>query len=246
MRYRALQWIQQLLLGVSLVVLISIVLLVARLAGASLPVLDRWIPQTFVRDAFAKQVVLISGHAGYDSGAVCTDGAGQALVTEAAVNAAVAERAAQQLRRAGADVLILEEFDARLQGLQADVLLSIHADSCIEASGYKAAHHTNSAIPTIEGRLIACIDQHYPRVTGLAHHPNTITHDMTNYHAFRQIDSQTPAAIIELGFLGGDQTLLVERPDVAAQGVAESLLCFLQEESEPTHESDNATDVPGV
>lgn len=243
-RYRVLQRIQQLLAVLSVVVLISIALLVARLAGASIPVLDRWIPQTFVSAAFAKQVILISGHAGYDSGAVCTDTAGQVLVTEAEVNAAVAERAAQLLRRAGADVLILTEFDPRLQGLQADVLLSIHADSCIEASGYKAAHHTNSAIPAIEARLVACIDQHYPRVTGLAHHPNTITHDMTNYHAFRQIDPQTPAAIIELGFLGGDQTLLVERPDTAAQGVAESLLCFLQEESEPTNGLEETTYLP--
>ena len=243
MRYRTLQQIQRLLLGISVVVLISIALLVARLAGASVPMLDRWIPQTFVRDAFAKQVVLISGHAGYDSGAVCSDAAGQALVTEAAVNAAVAEQTAQRLRRAGADVLIVEEFDARLLGLQADVLLSIHADSCIEASGYKAAHHTNSAIPSIEARLVACIDHHYPRITGLAHHPNTITHDMTNYHAFRQIDPQTPAAIIELGFLGGDQTLLVKQPDVVAQGVAESLLCFLQEKSEPTDGLEETTNL---
>jgi hypothetical protein len=63
---------------------------------------------------------------------------------------------------------------------------------------------------------------------------------MTDYHAFRVIDRQTPAAIIEMGFLGGDQDLLVNHPEVAAKGIADSLLCFLQQENEPTL----ATSVP--
>ena len=70
-------------------------------------------------------------------------------------------------------------------------------------------------------------DQNYPTATGLSHHPNTVTHDMTEYHAFRQINPQTPAAIIELGFLGGDHELLVHQPELPAKGVADSLICFL-------------------
>jgi len=50
---------------------------------------------------------------------------------------------------------------------------------------------------------------------------------MTAHHAFRKLDPQTPAAILELGFLGGDQELLTERPEVVAQGVVASLRCFL-------------------
>ncbi len=59
---------------------------------------------------------------------------------------------------------------------------------------------------------------------------DTITEDMTEYHAFRRIRSQTPAAILELGFLGGDQGLLVRSPEKSARGVADGLLCFLEQE----------------
>jgi N-acetylmuramoyl-L-alanine amidase len=237
-RYRTLQLAQRIIAAISLVALLSIVLIGARLGGFGVPVLDQLIPQTLVGAAFAKRVALISGHAGYDSGAVCGDDPSNPDLTEAAVVATVTERVAQRLRRAGADVLILDEFDAQLAGLRADVLLSLHADSCVDASGYKAASAPHSPLRTVEARLNRCIDLHYPAVTGLAHHPNTITHDMTNYHAFRTIDPQTPAAIIELGFLGGDQDLLVNRPDQVAQGVTESLLCFLRAEEEQDHADD--------
>jgi N-acetylmuramoyl-L-alanine amidase len=239
-RYQTLQLLQRIIVAISLVTLVTIGLIIARVAGLGVPGLAGLIPQGLVGAAFAKEVALLSGHAGSDSGAVCQDAAGNTLVTEAQVNAAVTERVAQQLRRAGADVLTLEEFDERLAGLQVDVLVSIHADSCIEASGYKAAHHKSTPNDSSAARLVACIDEQYPAVTGLPHHPNTITHNMTDYHAFRLIDPQTPAAIIELGFLGGDQELLVNRPQVAAQGVAASILCFLQSESERNH----ATDAP--
>lgn len=193
--------------------------------------------QPIVIDVFNQQVALISGHAGSDSGAVCTT-AETVTVTEAAVNADVAARAADLLRQAGLDVVILEEYDARLDGLQADAFLSIHADSCIDASGYKAAYYTYSAIPVEEARLVACIDRHYPAVTGLLQHPDTITHNMTEYYAFRKITPSTPAAIIELGFLGGDQSLLTQQSDLVARGVVDSILCFLTDEvtEEPADE----------
>jgi hypothetical protein len=50
---------------------------------------------------------------------------------------------------------------------------------------------------------------------------------MTEYHAFRKVAPTTPAAILELGFLGGDRELLTDNAEVAAQGVAESIRCFL-------------------
>jgi N-acetylmuramoyl-L-alanine amidase len=227
-RYRTLRVAQRLATVITLLTIVSIFLILARVVGYEVPLLNRLIPPGLVDAAFAKQVALISGHAGNDSGAVCTDDAGNVLVTEAQINADVSARVAQRLRRAGADVMLLEEFDPRLEGLQVDVMLSLHADSCIEASGYKAAAASNRALASVDARLVNCIDQAYPAVTGLPHHANTITHDMTNYHAFRTIDPQTPAAIIELGFLGGDQALLVNDPERVAQGVADSLLCFLE------------------
>lgn len=213
---------------VSLAALVGLALVAARIFGLGGPGADGLLPQGLVGAAFDKQVALISGHAGFDSGAACEEAGGQATVTEAAVNADVARRAAARLRRAGADVIVLDEYDPRLEGLRADVLLSLHADSCIDASGYKAAVHEYAAIAEIDQRLLACIDASYPAATGLPHHPNTVTHDMTAYHAFNRIDARTPAAILELGFLGGDQELLVRRPELAAQGVADSVLCFLR------------------
>ena len=131
-----------------------------------------------------------------------------------------------------ATVIILEEFDKRLDGLRADVLLSLHADSCIDESGYKAARHFASALGPTEDALVACLDQFYPAATDLTLNPNTITHNMTDYHAFRQIDPKTPGAILEMGFLGGDQALLVHRPEVVAKGITDSLICFF-EKSQP-------------
>lgn len=179
--------------------------------------------------AAGRQIALISGHAGNDSGAVCEDDAGVATLTEAAVNAAVVERTAETLRRNGASVTILDEFDDRLQGLEADLLLSIHADSCVDASGYKAASHALRSSPADE-RLLACIDHYYPAATALPHHTDTVTHNMTEYHAFAKIAPTTPAAILELGFLGGDRVLLETQPDLVAHGVAESIFCFLRDE----------------
>jgi N-acetylmuramoyl-L-alanine amidase len=173
-------------------------------------------------------VAIISGHAGNDSGAVCEDDEGNATLTEAAVNAKVAGLAASRLRRSGLLVEILEEFDPRLDGLRADVLLSLHADSCIDASGYKAASFEYSATDDADARLLGCIDLYYAEVTGLPHHPNTVTHDMTRYHAFGKIAPTTPAAILELGFLGGDGGLLSNYPNIAAEGVAKSIICFVE------------------
>ena len=228
MRHDSLQRAQRFFLLCVLALLAVVGLLAARNVGIGFDDVKALAPAGSLGPAWNRQIALISGHAGNDSGATCEDAAGNVLLTEAEINARVAELAAGQLRRAGADVTILEEYDPRLEDLQVDVLLSIHADSCIDASGYKAAFYVNTLIPTAADRLLTCIDAHYPAATGLAHHPDTVTHDMTEYHAFRRIDPQTPAAIIEIGFLGGDQQLLNDDPRLVARGIVESLNCFLE------------------
>ena len=231
MRHQTLRRIQRSLVLISFVALLSIAVIAARVAGIGLPDVEGLAPQALVPAAYNDYVVLISGHAGSDSGAICSADDGTVLLTEAEINARIADLVARRLRRAGAKVEIFEEFDPRLENLSAQVLVSLHADSCIDASGYKAAHATYSAIPDADARLVACIEQEYAVATGLAHHINSVTHDMTRYHAFRRIDPATPAAILEMGFLGGDQALLTQQPQAAAQGIADSILCFL---SQPT------------
>ena len=104
----------------------------------------------------------------------------------------------------GYDVDILTEFDDRLNGYSASTLISIHADSCDYindiATGFKVSAPLANPHPDQAARLTACLRNGYAEQTGLALH-NSITNDMTSYHAFSEINENTPAAIIEVGFL---------------------------------------------
>jgi N-acetylmuramoyl-L-alanine amidase len=232
MRHDSVARVQRIFIWLFLLAVLAIGLIAAQTAGLGLPDANGVGPQGVVGAAWDKQVALVSGHAGNDSGAVCEDENGQATIKEADINAKVAELAADRLRRAGADVVVLQEYDPRLDDLSVDVFLSIHADSCIDATGFKSTHYDKSAIPYIADRLVNCINSQYAAATGLAENLDTITENMTEYHAFRRIDAQTPAAILELGFLGGDHDLLVQRPELPAKGIADGLLCFLEGEGQ--------------
>lgn len=224
-RRETLQRLERFFISLGFVAFLGMAIVAARSAGVAADL--RAAVPALRPPAWNTTVALISGHAGFDSGAICTDADGAILLTEAAINADVTARVAPLLRQAGATVLVLDEYDARLDGLEADVLLSLHADSCIDASGYKAASYVYSTTADADAALLACIDLHYPAATELPHHPNTVTHDMTEYHAFKRIAATTPAAILELGFLGGDQALLTGNTARVARGVADSILCFL-------------------
>lgn len=177
----------------------------------------------------AKHIGIVSGHRGNDSGAVCKDG-----LTEAVVNYNIAKRVSDMFINEGYTVDILEEFDQRLNNYSAEVLLSIHADSCVYindlATGFKVARVVDSRVPVQEDHLVACLTAHYKRATGLRFHANTVTFDMTKYHAFYEINPTTPAAIIETGFLYLDRELLAGQPDLVAQGIYNGLECFLNDQ----------------
>jgi hypothetical protein len=51
---------------------------------------------------------------------------------------------------------------------------------------------------------------------------------MHGYHAFLKINPKTPGAIIEMGFMAADRYILVNRPDLLAEGIVAGLLCFLE------------------
>ena len=180
---------------------------------------------TPTNDAGKPLIGIVSGHAGYDPGAVCDDG-----LTEAEINKTVALIVVDLLHRKGVETDLLEEYDARLQDYRADALVSIHADSCNipGATGFKVARVTDSAIPAAEDKLVACLTQEYAAATGLPLHSASITDGMTNYHAFNEIALSTPGAIIETGFMLDDRRLLEKRPKIVARGIASGILCFLQ------------------
>lgn len=179
------------------------------------------------------RIGLVAGHWGHDSGAVCADG-----LTEESVNVQITSMVQELLYREGFDVDVLKEFDERLNGYRALALVSIHNDSCEyindQATGFKVAATMSSAFPERASRLTACMSQRYQAATGLPFHYNTVTRDMTEYHAFTEIHTDTTAAIIETGFLNLDRELLTKRTDIVAQGVASGILCFVRNEDVPT------------
>ena len=175
----------------------------------------------------AKRIGIVSGHRNNDSGSVCDDG-----LTEAKLNFDHATRVAQLLRAQGYTVDILDEFDARLDWYASAAFVSIHADSCTYindlATGFKVARAENSAVPEEEDRFVACMKSNYQAATGLKFNASTITVNMTDYHAFRAMNPQTPAVIIETGFMNLDRATLVNRTDVVAKGISDGILCFLR------------------
>lgn len=187
-----------------------------------------WAPQPPAPSRMPR-VGIVAGHLGNDSGAVCADG-----LTEVEVNTAVAREVARRLEALGYRVDVLEEFDPRLRGYRAAALLSIHADSCEyineQATGFKVARAQADQVPEQSDRLVACLVSAYGRRTGLRFHADSITYDMTDYHAFREIDPQTPAAIIETGFLYLDRELLTRGRERVVEGIVEGLRCFLEGE----------------
>jgi len=181
------------------------------------------------------RIGIVAGHMGNDSGAACVDENGKTTLTEADVNLSIATLVQRSLTERGYQVDLLNEFDTRLNGYRAAALVSIHNDSCEyindQASGFKVAASLETRDLNRAQRLTACLTDRYQRMTGLFFHANSITSDMTQYHAFSEIDPNTITAIIETGFLYLDRNILTKRTDVVAEGVTQGILCFVNNES---------------
>jgi len=173
-------------------------------------------------------IALVAGHSGNDSGAVCPDG-----LTERSINETVAAYVRQYLVDKGLEVEVLQEFDPKLVGYKATALVSIHADSCYyindQATGFKVSSALANPNPERAARLTACLRNRYGKATGLPLH-NSITNDMTSYHAFSEIDADTTAAIIEVGFMNLDRQLLTQNPERIASGIVDGILCYINNE----------------
>ena len=174
---------------------------------------------------------IVIGHWGDDNdpGAVCPDG-----LTELSINQEVATLLQQKLISEGFDVDLLQEFDDELESYQALALVSIHADSCTyindAATGFKVAESRHNPRPERTARMVACLRNRYATATGLSEHLS-ITADMTEYHAFDEISEETPAVIIEIGFMNLDRQLLTQNQSAIASGIANGILCYTRNES---------------
>lgn len=179
------------------------------------------------------RIGIVSGHwgNGNDPGAVCADG----VTKEQEVNLAIASLVRQKLEARGIEIDLLQEFDPRLDGYEAALLLSIHSDTCddvgSEATGFKVAASTYSLDSNLADRLTACLYDRYAATTGLPYNTGGITVNMTDYHAFSVIKTTTTAAIIEVGFLNLNRALLVDHPDTVADALVAGVLCFINNEN---------------
>jgi N-acetylmuramoyl-L-alanine amidase len=184
-------------------------------------------PVIFTPTPHIPRIGIVAGHSGNDSGALCPDG-----LQEVEINMEIARRVVALLTKRGWKVDLLEEYDSALNEYQADALLSIHADSCTfpGKTGFKVAGAESSYDLRVTQRLVDCVSRNYEERTGLPFDPHTITYDMTHYHAYREIDENTPAAVIETGFLLDDREILTQRPDIVAQGIVDGLVCFIEGE----------------
>jgi N-acetylmuramoyl-L-alanine amidase len=171
---------------------------------------------------------ILAGHWQYDSGAVCPDG-----LREVDITLAVAQRVEALLEVRGYEVDILPEADENAvpwKGYRALAFVSLHADSCDipGASGFKVTRSVSSVIPEVEDRLVACLYTEYEKTTGLPRHEESITWDMLNYYALRQIAPYTPGVIIEMGFMLDDRAVLLDKQYEVALGIANGILCFIE------------------
>jgi len=176
-----------------------------------------------------ERIGIVAGHYGHDSGAVCPNG-----VTEVELNLKIATIVQKMLADMDFEVDLLQEFDPRLWGYQAAVLVSIHLDSCEYindlATGFKVATALAAQDLPASQKLARCLSDRYGEVTGLPYHAGSVTPDMTYYHAFSEVDPKTPAAIIEAGFMNLDFQFITEETETVAEGIVAGILCFLDKD----------------
>jgi N-acetylmuramoyl-L-alanine amidase len=176
-------------------------------------------------------VGLVVGHWGHDTGAICPPSLGGFL--EVDLNYTIADLTRQYLEAEGVRVDLLKEFDDHLEGYQSNALISIHADTCEYipdlGTGFKIAEAADNKRPEQAARLMACLQNRYAAATGLRY-DHRITDDMTSYHAFGEINPNTPAVIIETGFMNQDRELLTKNPSLVAKGITAGIMCYLNRE----------------
>lgn len=177
------------------------------------------------------RVGLVVGHWGHDVGAICPESLGG--FREVDINYTIADLTRQYLQSEGVNVDLLKEFDEQLKGYKGDALISIHADTCEYipelGTGYKIAEAVDNKRPEQAARLMACLNNRYGSITGLRY-DHRITPDMTSYHAFSEVNPNTPAVIIETGYMNQDRELLTKNPSLVARGITAGIMCYLNRE----------------
>ncbi|MGQ9877261.1 MAG: N-acetylmuramoyl-L-alanine amidase [Chloroflexus sp.] len=155
-------------------------------------------------------------------------------IREVEVNEAIAIRVRDILVAAGVEVDLLPATVP--PAYDADAFVAIHADgSAAGTRGWKVA--TPWRTSAASRALMEAVASTYGVITGLPEDRYGISINMRGYYAFNYrrhthaIARTTPAIIVETGFLtnAADRTIIVDRPDLAAQGIAEGILKYLDQ-----------------
>ena len=152
------------------------------------------------------------------------------------VNLKIAEETKKILEEKGIQVALLPATVP--EDFWADVFVSIHADGSESSSttGYKAAAPRRD-FSGKAGNLVTFIEEEYEKATGLVKDPN-VTRNMRGYYAFawwrydHAVHPMTASVILETGFLTNpsDRKMIVDKPEISAQGLAAGILNYLQSE----------------
>jgi hypothetical protein len=157
--------------------------------------------------------------------------------TETEVNMAIAELTADILKAKGITVDILPATIP--EHYWADVFVAIHADGHEDPSktGFKASaprrEYTGNS-----SELLGSIRKSYAETTNMVWDEETITRNMRGYYAFawwrydHAVHPMTASVILETGFLTspGDRELIVDQPELSAEGLADGIVGYLKEE----------------
>lgn len=182
------------------------------------------------------RIGIISGHRGFDSGAICIDEFDRILFKEVDINIAVAERVVANLKAENYTVDLLDESDPRIDNYQADALVSIHANTCQDfgelVTGYILAKPEARPDHGLDAFLRECVALNYGALVPLQRSYN-LTENMTNYHVWRMIHPLTPGVILEMGYMLADQEILTTQPDLLAHAISNGIRCFLEAAVDP-------------
>ncbi|HEY4509803.1 MAG TPA: N-acetylmuramoyl-L-alanine amidase [Candidatus Paceibacterota bacterium] len=152
------------------------------------------------------------------------------------IGLAIAQETAKLLEAQGIGVVVLP---ATLPSIyEADVFVSIHADqnpNLPYASGFKVAASVFDQSGKAR-RLAQLLKEEYRNATWLDEE-SYIPKSMPYYYAFNSgkflyaVHPTTPAVIIETGYLPNprDRAIILSNPHMAAKGIAQGIVRFLQE-----------------
>jgi len=174
----------------------------------------------------AYHIGLLAGHWQNEPGEVCSDG-----LVEADVNQAIANRVSQKLTDMGYKVDVFPEYDLALLNYKSAAFLAIYSGSCSDSplppSGFKVATSLTAQVPERVNQLAVCLSEEYQKTTGLPFTYEVLNPDHPSFHIFRDIHAETPAAMIEVGSLKTDRSILVSQAGKVTDGIVAGIICYL-------------------